>query len=423
MSAEPIDAANGADNGAGRAGTAPARPPMWLLMAMMASSQLAITIYLPSLASLAGDLETTQTAVQLTMTLYLAAFAVAHLLVGPLADAYGRRAVTLGGLALFTAASVVSALAPTIEVLLIGRTLQALGSVAGIVLSRAVIRDIAVDTADTTRRMAQIGVAMAVAPALAPFIGGLLHAAFGWRASFWATAAAGAAVLISSIFLLRETLPVAERRPSPRPGTLVLGYVRLARLPSFLGPTLNVAFMTGAFHGFLAAAPLVLITGRGISPTVFGLYTLFAPAGFMLGNLLSGRLYRRYGTDPVTRAGNVLAIAAVVTMLVLAAPDVGGLAAILVPIFVIGFGSGLVLPNCLAGALSAVQPNTAGAASAFIGFAQMALGTAATLAVANLDHASAVPMAAIMTVGMVLAFASYVALARPAPAIALSDAD
>lgn len=420
MSGEPA----GADSGAGRTSTLTAKPPMWLLMAMMASSQLAITIYLPSLASLAEALDTTQTAVQLTMTLYLAAFAVAQLIVGPLADAFGRRAVALGGLGLFTVASAISAMAPTIEVLLAGRALQALGSVAGIVLSRAVIRDVATDAADSARGMAQIGAAMAIAPAIAPFVGGLLDTAFGWRSTFWATTVVGAAVFAATAVLMRETLPAAERRPTPGVSALLSVYAGLVRLPSYLGNTLNVAFLTGGFHGLLAAAPLVLITALGVSPALFGLYTLFAPAGFLLGNLICTGLSRRFGMVPVTRAGNLLSIAGVGVLLGLAVAGTSGLAAILAPIFVIGFGSGLVLPNCLAGAMNAVRPNAAGAASAFIGFAQMILGTAATLAVAGLTHTSAVAMAAIMATGMVMAFVSYVALTRPrAPAVALSDAD
>ncbi|MGY8957672.1 MAG: MFS transporter, partial [Alphaproteobacteria bacterium] len=163
------------------------RAPLALLVTLMVTSQVAITIFLPSMPSIAEDLGTTQSLVQLTVSAYLGAFAVAQLVVGPISDAIGRRKPMLIGLVLFTLASLACAAATSIELLIAGRIIQAFGGCVCIAISRAIVRDTS-DGAAATRAMAYLGMSLAVAPTLAPLLGGQLESFFGWQANFLFTA-------------------------------------------------------------------------------------------------------------------------------------------------------------------------------------------------------------------------------------------
>ncbi|MFQ5974111.1 MAG: multidrug effflux MFS transporter [Alphaproteobacteria bacterium] len=390
----------------------PRRPPLALLVAMMASSQLAITIYLPSLPFMPAALATTQAMVQLVLTLYLAAFAAAQLFVGPLSDAFGRRRVLVSGLGLFTLASVLAAAAPRIEVLLAARVLQAMGACAAIVVSRAIIRDTSSGRA-AARSMAYLGMSMAVAPAVAPVIGGQLQVLFGWRANFAVIAIVSALVWLAVHLTLRETLPVADRRPA-RLATLVRTYAALGGMRTFMGYSLTVAALTAGFHSFLAAAPIVLILLLGISPELYGVYTLTVPLGFMAGNFVSSRVTQRMGVDRPIWLGNVLAVSATLVLVAVSVAGVQDVAIILAPIVVLAFANGMALPNCLAGALSAVQPNMAGSASALGGSLQMLSGTVATLVIAVLVHTSSLQLALVLATTAILSFVFFAALTNGA---------
>ena len=246
---------------------------MALLVAMMVSSQIAITIFLPSLPSMADDLGTSQAAVQIIISAYLGAFGLAQLVVGPLSDAFGRRRPLLIGLILFTVSSAACAAAPNITFLIVARIFQAVGGCASIVIVRAIIRD-TTDGAGSTRAMANLGMALGVTPAVAPLIGGQLEVAFGWQASFLATAAFGAAVTLATFISLQETLPPADRRTT-QAGDLARTYWRLVRMPVFVGYGLSVGFTGAAFQAFIAGAAVAYIVVMGVPPEALGFYPTF----------------------------------------------------------------------------------------------------------------------------------------------------
>ena len=245
------------------------RAPMALLVALMVTSQVAITIFLPSLPSMAGDLSTSQALVQMTVSAYLGAFALAQLVVGPISDAFGRRKPMLAGLVLFTLASLACAAAPGVEFLIAARVFQAFGGCVCIVVARAIVRDTS-DGATATRAMAYLGMSLALAPMVAPLIGGQLETAFGWQANFLFTAALGAFTLLATILTLTETLP-AEARRLTNAGALATTYLRLLRMRKFMGYSLSTATMGATFQAYLAGAPVALIVVMGVTPEDLGL--------------------------------------------------------------------------------------------------------------------------------------------------------
>ena len=181
------------------------KPPIWLLMSATVSSQMALTLFLPALPTIARSFEVAYGTAQLTLSVYLFAFAFAQLAVGPLSDSLGRRPVLLASLVVFTVGSVCCALSPTIEMLVASRLFQACGACGGVVLGRAIVRDSRTGP-EAPRAMGYMASAMALAPALAPLLGGQLLVFFGWRSGFWFTAAVGGTVLAAVWLLLGETV-------------------------------------------------------------------------------------------------------------------------------------------------------------------------------------------------------------------------
>ncbi|MBM3558782.1 MAG: multidrug effflux MFS transporter, partial [Alphaproteobacteria bacterium] len=370
--------------------------PLIVLVAMMFTSQMAITIFLPALPDLAADLDRSVDAARLIIPAYLGAFAVAQLVVGPLSDAFGRRVVILAGLALFGAASFACALAPYIEMLMVARFVQATGSCTLLVISRAMVRDTSHGAA-AARAMAYLGMAMGVGPAIGPILGGELLDHGDWRATFHATGAIAAIVLVAGLLGLPETLPPPLRQP-PRIATLAGNGLRLLGLRAFMGFCLATGFAVAVFQSYLSGSPTVLITLGGLTPDEFGAYMLAAPLCFIAANLFTARIVARLGIDRLIWLGSTLLAGAPAALVLAALAGVDHPWVFLVVAGVFSVGSGLVVPTTLAGAMTAVAPSMAASASALAGFFQMAISTVATLAVSAFLHESSLPTAIVMTV-------------------------
>jgi len=353
------------------------RPGVLLLIGFTAVSQIGGAMYTPSLPAMADAFAAPAMTIQLTMTVYLIGYAVAQILVGSLSDRFGRRAIMLSGLALFTVASFAGALAPTIEVLIVIRLIQACGACVGLVVSRAIIRD-CFDASQATRYMAYLGMAMGLMPALSPIVGGSLQVWFGWWANFIGMGVIGLAALVGSLIWLRETLS-PENRHGIAVSSLIAGYSILLRSPAFLAYASSAGFSTAIFFVFLSGGPLVMIGGYGVSPDVYGFYAMAMPAGFITGNFLASRIAAIVSMDRAIAYGYLLKFAACVT--ILAAPYMGdfGAARFVVPMVVIGFGAGLITSNSFAGVVRD-HPKLAGTASGLSGFMQMASAALATIA-------------------------------------------
>lgn len=344
---------------------------------MSALGPLALNIFMPSMPGLATRFGVDYGTVQLTLTLYLIGLSVAQLVYGPLSDRHGRRPVLLWGLSLFLAGSLLCALATSIEVLMLGRILQAVGGCSGLVLGRAIIRDL-YDREGSAAMIGYVTMAMTLAPMLAPALGGYLDIWFGWRASFAFCSLAGVAVLVWAFLLLPETL----RPGSGTEGVLGLlrGYRDLLRSPAFCGYAFQTAFTSGVFFAFIAGAPFVVVTVLGMPPSSYGLWFVAVSVGYLIGNFLTGRYSVRFGIDRMIAAGATIALAGIAVQAVIGWLGLLSLPAIFLPMAVVALSNGLTLPNGTAGAVS-VNPRAAGAAVGLSGALQMLTGAAAAVLV------------------------------------------
>ena len=381
-----------------------------LLMAMTAIGPATLNILVPALPGLVTRLASDTGTVQLMLSLYLLSLATAQLLLGPLSDRFGRRPVVLAGLALSVVASLAAIAASSIGALIGARVVQAIGASTGIVIGRAIIRDLY----ERDRAAAMIGLvttAMVIAPMIAPLIGGILDTAFGWEAIFLFIAAFSGVVLLWAVFVLPETRPASVAHT---PGMLIQEWRALLGNAKFHGYVLCGALGSASFFTFLGGGPYVVVTLMGRSSAEFGVWFAMTSLGYMSGNFTASRLSQRLGVDAMIMAGIVFQlIGAVLTAVLVATMPEAGPAIIFLPQLVISFGNGLLLPNAIAGAIS-VRPQAAGATAGMTGFTQMAVGAASTqiVSIALAGSSSAMPMAWMMVIVAVATGVAYGVLVR-----------
>src|SRR5512144_891752 len=382
-----------------------------LLTALVALGQISTSIYIPSMPSIVVDLATTPDRVNLTLTGFLLGFALCQMIFGPISDRFGRRPVLFVGLGSYLAASLLCTFAPGIGVLIAGRVLQGMAACAGPVLGRAIVRDV-YGPHRTAAAMAYIGAALAVSPAVAPIIGGYLQVWFGWRAAFVFLTVVGALIFVATWLLLAETNP-RERRSEHDAPRLLNACATLLRDRRYLGYTLVVAFVFAGLMAFGAGGPFVFIELLGLSPEHYGMLSIFTVTAYLAGSLAAGRLDGRLPLHRLALLGITGTLAgggAMVAMAALAPPSVVGIVA---PMALFTAGLGVALPAAMAGAM-APFPRIAGAASALMGFIQMLVAAAASLAVGVLPHGSALPMAAVIGASALAALVSFTTLILPA---------
>jgi MFS transporter, DHA1 family, multidrug resistance protein len=365
------------------------RAPFALLVAMTACGTLGMHVIIPALPSMATALDMSIGTAQLTITLYLIGLALGQLLYGPISDRFGRRPVVLAGLALFTAASVLTVLSRGPGMLIGGRILQSVGGCAGLVLGRAAVRDGA--TADKAAgQLALLTLVMSLVPAIAPAIGGFITAWYGWRASFVLLSAIGGLTLLACALRLPET-----RAPSGASRSLIAGYIRLLRSRRFLGYAVGGACSTTAFYGFMSASPFIFERHFNQTPQQIGLYYLVLMGGVALGSLGANRLA---GRVPVARAVRIANSIGVAGAALFALADITGNLSVFtvvasVAIFMIG--AGMASPFALAGSVS-VNPQAIGAASGLYGFFQMSYGMLCTIVAGSWSPGAIYPVVTIL---------------------------
>ncbi len=391
-----------------------------LLAALVALGPISTDLYLPSLPALARGFGASVGEVQLTLSVFLAGFAVAQLAYGPLSDRFGRRPVLLGGLVLYVAAGVACALAPSMSALIAARGVQAVGACAGPVLARAIVRDVH-GREGAARVLAYMAAAMALAPALGPILGGFVELWFGWRANFVLLVLYGAAGLAAAAAFLPET----NAAPDPlaaRPMQILANYRALAGQRAYAGYVLACAFAYSGIFAFISGSSFVLVDGLGLGPQEYGFCFAAIVVGYMIGTLAAGRLTRRLGVDRMIAAGAAVSVLGGVLLAGIAWTGIGGgglagAAAIVAPMMLYMVGTGLVMPNAMAGAIGPF-PRLAGAASALLGFVQMTVAAGVGIAVGHLHDGTARPMATAIVLAAVLIAASFRLLVRPArPAV------
>lgn len=342
-------------------------PHVTTLIIATATGALTMNIFLPSLPGMARHFQADYGVVQLAISLYLLATAVLQLFIGPASDRFGRRPVMLACFAIFISGTIAALFAPTIELFLACRLAQAF-SAAGMVLSRAVVRD-TVGAGDAASMIGYVTMGMALVPMVAPMIGGFLDEAYGWKASFVLTLGFGVAAMAIIYFDLGET--VAKRTASIGAQFRVFPLLLKSRL--FWGYTATAALASGAFFAFVGGGPYVATEILGLSPSAYGIYFGLISSGYIVGNFLSGRLSRRLGTNRMMLMGNIVATSGTMLALVLFASGLEHALSLFGPAIFLGLGNGLTLPNANAGIVSA-RPDLAGSASGLGGAIQIGSG-------------------------------------------------
>jgi DHA1 family bicyclomycin/chloramphenicol resistance-like MFS transporter len=380
-----------------------------LLVLVTVLGPLAMQMFLPALPAIQKDFATTAGTAQLTLTLAMVAIGVATLVFGPVSDRFGRKPVLLAGIVFYVGGSVVVALADSIALLLAGRVVQAGGASAGIVLARAMARDV-YGFAQSIRIVSYLTMAMVVAPTLSPALGGLVTDSFGWRAIFWIMCAVGA------LALLGVGLGLAETNPARAPGGwrgLVEGSRRLMVSRRYLGYALVSASSFCVFFAFLAAAPYLMAEVLRRPARDYGFWFMPVAGIFIVGTYLSTRFLDRHGADRLIRFGTLATFAVVIAALPFY--HVLPLTPALLFLPAVGFSlvQGFVIPNCQASAIN-VEPRYAGAGSGLVGFIGMAASAAVAQIVAEIADGTLWPMA-YFTVGAAAVGVLCLPLIRKAP--------
>jgi MFS transporter, DHA1 family, multidrug resistance protein len=365
-----------------------------LLTALIALGQIATSLYIPSMPSMVDAFATTKEQVTLTFTVFLAGFAVSQLVFGPLSDRFGRRPVLVAGMLLFIAASIGCATSGSILALAFWRFVQSMGACAGAVIGRAIVRDV-YGPKRAAKAFAFIGIAFSLSPAVSPIIGGYLQVWFGWQSNFVFLTLVASILLVLAWFLLGETNRDPDRS-ALNPREMLKNYGLLLRTPVFLGYMLAMALVFSGLMSFVALAPFLVIDSLGYSPHHFGMLAAISALGTLGGNLTAGFLTTRLGPRRMVLTGILTSLAGAGLMLGTGLAGFFTVYLITGSLIVFLWGMGIVMPNAMGGAL-APFPRMAGAASALLGFFQMAVAATAAQLAGLLPHGAQWPLGLMMT--------------------------
>ncbi|HXZ46619.1 MAG TPA: multidrug effflux MFS transporter [Pseudolabrys sp.] len=369
------------------------RPGTFALTALLAAltgiGPLSTDMYLPSLPDIARQLDASTAQAQFTISSYLIGFALAQSFYGPVSDRHGRKPVLLTAITLYCAASLVSAFSTSIEMLIIARFFQAVGGSGGIVLTRAIVRDI-YSGARAGRELSVIGSVMALAPVLAPLAGGVLQTAFGWQSVFLTLVAAGFAMGAIVWLFLPETLKTRAAEPVSLP-SMARSYGVVARNPAYLAYLGITAASFAGLFAWISGTAFVLQNLYGLSPFDFGVAFAFGSIGYMTGSALSARLVERLGLDGMLGLGGCACAVGGLGMIAAVAFGLSSASSLVLPMAVYLGGMGMVLPQGIAGAMTPF-PERAGAASSLFGFVQQTVAAICGAIVGILLGQSAWPL-------------------------------
>ncbi|UVE18377.1 multidrug effflux MFS transporter [Pseudomonas sp. LS44] len=360
-----------------------------ILGALSAFGPLAIDFYLPSFPALALAFATDVEHVQLSLAVYFAGLSIGQLLYGPVADRFGRRVPLLIGVSLFTLASLACSLAPSLEWLVAARFVQALGGCAGMVISRAVVRDLC-DPIASAKAFSQLMLVMGLAPILAPVLGGWLLAFSGWQSIFYCLTLFSALCGLAVALWLPESLS----RELPRAalsGTL-RRYRRLLGDGVFMGYALTGGLVMGGMFAYISGSPFVFIELYHVPAEHYGWLFGINAAGFIVAGQVNARLLRWHGPDFWMRRAVWIYLASGLALLVLSAMQPAELWPLLIPLFICIASLGGILPNASACAMAG-QGQNAGSASGLLGALQFCIAAGASSLVGVLHDGTALPMA------------------------------
>ncbi len=380
-----------------------------LLALLTALGPLSTDMYLPSLPAIAQGFGTDTAGAQLTLSAFLVGFAAGQVFYGPLADRRGRKPVLLAGMGLFILASLACAFATSIEMLTVARFLQALGASGPIVLARAVVRDL-YEGPRAGRELSRMGTVMGVVPAAAPIFGALLEATFGWRSTFFLTAALGVGLAAAVVIGLPETLKRRSTEPFSA-AAILRGYAVLLENRTYRLYLVTCALAYSGLFAFISGSSFVLQRVYGLSEILFGFAFSFVVLGYVAGTVIAQRVVGRRGIRGTVRLGVACLALGGTAMLAGALVGPRHPLELMLPMALYTCGIGFTLPQSMAGAMGPF-PDRAGAASSFIGLCQM---SAAAVVGIGLGHALDVTPVALPLVIAALGLAAFAVFAAAKP--------
>lgn len=374
-----------------------------LLAATSALGPASMQILLPALPVIKDTFEVSNDVAQLTLSLSMLAIAAGTLFYGPLSDKFGRKPVMLLGLCIIVLGSIFCWLANSIELLIIGRVIQAFGGAVGLVLARAIIRDV-YPAHEAARVIATLVMVMVVVPMLSPALGGELMLLYGWQSVFIVVGILSTLILL----VLLNNLPETLKNPVPFEGigSMLLTFVRLFRSRVFCGYAFCVTFVSVVFFAFISAAPEIMVSVLHRPATEYGYYFVMIPLGFMSGNYFARHFGRRLHLDTMIGVGVVVAVTGISLAIALQLAGFHQPVALFAPIALAVFGNGITLPNAQAAAINEF-PQFAGSASGLTGFLQMAFSAAAAQFVAVIFNGTVFPLLLLMLTASVLSLLSF----------------
>ena len=370
-------------------------PPIWLLVLCTAIGPIAMTTTVPATTHIMADFATDYGTAQLTLTVFLVATGIAQLFLGGLSDQYGRRPVMLGGLAIFAIGSAMCAIAPSLEILLVGRVIQGIGSSVGMTLSRAIVRDV-YSMAKSASIIGYITMGMVIAPMIGPVIGGLFTDLLSWRFIFVSIGLLTVLIGFFAFKQLNETYPADMQRVRP---SFIYGTTSLLKETEYLRYVFNTAFAAGMFYAFIAGAPYYMMEVLHMSGAEYGAYSIISALGYMTGNFLSGRFSEKVGPDTMIRLALIPAFIGVTLFWLLS--SIAHPLAFFIPMYFITLSNGLTIPNATAAALS-VRPDLIGSSSGLSGALQIAFGATVTILVGFTQNGQPWPLLIVITGSMLM---------------------
>ena len=375
-----------------------ARVPLYipaLLISASAVSILSTDLYTPSLPHLQGYFGADAEAVQLTMSLNLLGFALAQLLYGPLSDRFGRRPILLGGMLGFALSTLACALAPDLDSLVAARVLQGVTACTEVVVGYAVIREL-YDEAGAVKVLGAYGMAVALAPALGPLIGGQMHVAFGWRSNF----ALLLVLIVVVTLLIWRYLPETLARPdheATRPRRVLAGYAALLSNGAYMTYALILSGTMAALFAFITEGPFLYIEGLGVATQNYGAYYAAVVLAYFFGAMAANRAAGRLPIDAIAAAGLLLTALGPLVLILLTALNQVGVLSFTVALSAFALGLGLLFASAPVRAFDVCQAGR-GLAAALLGALQIGLAACGALLVAWLHDGTAWALSLTMAV-------------------------
>ncbi len=384
------------------AATPPRLRVLAVLSALMGFASISTDLYLPAMPAMGRDLGADTGSIELTVSGFLIGFSLGQLFWGPLGDRYGRRLPVAVGLLFFVIGSAGCAISNSAGEMICWRVVQAVGACAGVVLARAMVRDL-YEGSRAAQMLSTLMTVMAIAPLLGPIVGGQILALSGWRTIFWVLVAVGLATL-AALFTIPETLAEERRNREPIMSALA-GYACLIRNRRLLGFAAAGGFFYAGIYAYIAGTPFAYIDYYRVAPELYGIIFALGIVGIMATNMLNSRLVARLGTTTMLKIGTSGAMMSGLATLAAGMTGWGGLWALAALLLLFVSWSGLIVANSIGGALQDF-PARAGAVSALVGALHYGSGIAGSAAVSALADGTPRPLALVTALAGIGSFAS-----------------